>query len=783
MAGNPFDQFDQGDDAVNPFDQFESSDDNRHMPPAKDKIDPLSAMRHTIPQPESQPFAKAEKTGLPMVWSVRLGQGEYGPTVRAVRDDKAGGYVFQDERDPTKWNLVVRRADGSLTSKPIGLYSPTEGMGAGEKFAAAVGGAVTGTGMRLEQLADPLATRFADTRVGQAVDRMGQRMGMPSAKDASATIQANIDDTRKLNAPLMDTAAGFAGDVVGNMLVAGAAGKALNAIPGAASAGKALSTANPAAYAAAQGAGIGLLQPVGSDESTAGNVTAGAFGGLAGYGLSKALTGAIDLAKSAIKSGATKEQAATIVNNALAKNGINRQDIPKNVADAFDAEVRKAINIGGVVDEAALSRKAAYSALGAQPTLGKITRDPQQWAAEHTLAGLEGAGKPLAGIDAANRQLFIDKLNNAGARNSNLTFEKGGDYAAGQAVHAPLSGMVDAARSRISQLYQAAEDMNGRPIDMDHTFFTQRAGDLVDKTGRNVYVPKEIKRILNDIAQGKTPLTIGTAEQLKSILADESRSATNGNVRMAVGAVRQALEETPMLGSKAPGNALAVPGSTGATPYGQDVVEAFRAARKANRELMALRESNPAIRDVMDGIEPDAFFRKHVVGAKVDSLKQVAGFLKQDPQAFAQVRNDILGYLKTKALSGATDETGRFSQSAFNKAMNAFGREKLAAFFSPKEVNELRLLGRVSALEMAAPAASRVNNSNTAAQMANLASKAAKSNTASELMRRAASGVKNSRDVSAAVRANVPVTVTKGALFGQEVLPAAGASALLEFMK
>jgi len=423
--------------------------------------------------------------------------------------------------------------------------------------------------------------------------------------------------------------------------------------------------------------------------------------------------------------------------------------------------VKLALDINGVLASAALRRKLDFSSVGAQPTLGQITRDPQQFAAEHTLAGIEGAGKTLTEMEKNNHAALIERLNTAGAAKSGLSFDKGGDYAAGQAIHTPLSNMVDGAKSHISQLYKAAEDLNGRPIQMDHVAFTQRAGDLVDKTGKNYFLPQEFKNILNDVASGKYPLTVGTAEQIKTALADASRSAPNGNARAALSAVRQALEETPIVGEAVGGQ----------SSLGQDTINAFRAARAANAQFRQTVESSPAIKAIVDGVQPDRFFQKHVVGATVDDLKKTADFLRQNPESFAQVRADIVGYLKNKALNGASDEVGKFSQSGFNKALNAFGRDKLGAFFTDAEVKQMQTVGRVASYMQVAPAGARVNSSNTAAHVANLAGHAMNGNSLLALAKKGVNALQAYGQVRKAATAEVPVAVA----------PSAAQNALLQY--
>jgi len=126
-------------------------------------------------------------------------------------------------------------------------YSPTSGMSGFNRFLSGVG------------------KGFVD--IGRGV---GQLTGLVD--------QESIDESRRLDAPLMGTGAGLAGNIVGN--VAAAAPVAF--IPG----------ANTAAGATLIGGALGLAQPVATGESRGINTALGAAGGLAGQRLGRALTGA-----------------------------------------------------------------------------------------------------------------------------------------------------------------------------------------------------------------------------------------------------------------------------------------------------------------------------------------------------------------------------------------------------------------------------------------------------------------------------------------------------------
>ena len=121
----------------------------------------------------------------------------------------------------------------------------------------------------------------------------------------------------------------------------------------------------------------------------------------------------------------------------------------------------------------------------------------------------------------------------------------------------------------------------------------------------------------------------------------------------------------------------------------------------------------------------DKFFDKHVLNAPVRDLKATLAALSDDPTAIAQMRAELVDHLKSKALSGASDEVGKFSQTGYNKALSLIPEQKLSLLFNKDEIAQLRTVGRVASYNQVQPAGATVNNSNTAAQMFNLLMKMA----------------------------------------------------------
>lgn len=154
---------------------------------------------------------------------------------------------------------------------PDTMVDPTAGMSGTDKFRAGMGKAFADTATGLKLAGTDAARYFMEGGLG--VEAPGLRQSV--ANQVSA-----IDETRRLDTPLMDTGAGIAGNVGGYI--------AQLPIGGLLAKGGAL----PATLAgnAVQGGVMAGIQPVASDETRLGNAAKGAAFSAAGAALAKPIT-------------------------------------------------------------------------------------------------------------------------------------------------------------------------------------------------------------------------------------------------------------------------------------------------------------------------------------------------------------------------------------------------------------------------------------------------------------------------------------------------------------
>lgn len=306
-------------------------------------------------------------------------------------------------------------------ASPAPSLNPTDGVSDWENFAAGAGKAVVDTGRGL-----------------------GQMVGLVSQED--------IDEAKRLDAPLMDTKAGMGGNITGQvaqtvgptaLLAKGAA--ALRAAPAALKAAPALVPAltTPIAQGAATGAAFSAAQPVASGESRGVNAVEGGAGGALGTaigrGIARAGTAAKEYAEPVVKRLAEVAEnagiplrASQISDSTLGRWAAGLTDLlPFGGSDKLSEAQRKGLNralarsIGadtedalGALREARPRLNAGFNALNSK---NSVQLEP--WhvdALEDTIKGLRERG-----LDQANRTTWAGRLDAMKRNVVNSTDENG----------------------------------------------------------------------------------------------------------------------------------------------------------------------------------------------------------------------------------------------------------------------------------------------------------------------------------------------------------------------
>lgn len=550
--------------------------------------------------------------------------------------------------------------------------------------------ALEGVGNTLDMLASPIRAGLnmipgVDIKPGGG-ESLANAIGLPKPRNATERV---VGEASRLMA--------------GSAVPLGMASTVERATTGVPQAVAKTLAANPAqqivSAGSAGGAGATVRENGGND---AAQFAAALAAGIATpYAMSRAQQ-AGTAAKDALTRTLAPRQSMEAVDRAIENSGITLGDLAPNVRNSIRNDVREALRTNGSLSPDAVRRLADYRATGATPTASRLTLDPADVSRERNLAKLginsnDKVAQQLGQVDNANNRRLIENLNDLGAASADDA------YAGGQRIMSSLAKRDEAARSAIGARYDAARASSGRAAALDPSAFTRQANDLLDDALLGGKLPGDVRNMLNRTAQGEIPLTVDVAEQMKTRIGDLQRASSDMAERKALGLVRQALDETPLLQGQ---------------EIGEESINAFNRARRMNRAYMGMVDKTPALQAVREGIEPDKFVQQFVIGngqkSNVADLAALQRVVRNDPEAMAAIKTQITSHLKNQALGGAADEVGNFSQSRYNKALSSIGDRKLSMFFTPEDIAQLKAVGRVASYEQFQPRGSAVNNSNTA---------------------------------------------------------------------
>jgi len=507
----------------------------------------------------------------------------------------------------------------------------------------------------------------------------------------------------------------LADDVVGNATgYFGDLSQAIKQSP--AQIGNFLSQAPVSQLVSAAGAGLagGASREAGG--STGGQVIASALGGLAGagaVGLGNAIKTQATGWKNALM---TPQQMDVKINEVLQKTGVDYSQVPERIRQSLRDELASSLRMGKDLDAQAVARLLDFKAAGLTPTRGMITLDPVQITREQNLAKMgansaDGQLQGLARIQNQNNAKLISNLNDLGA-------SRGDTLRAGEAVTGSVLGTQAGLRGAEQSAWDAAKNSPGyrAPISSGAISDINKA---LGEQGMMPFMNPAISRYMEAFQTGQ-PFTPQDYRNLQSMLAREA--AKGGNEGAAASIAQKALLKADLspAGFVTNGTSVVTPGVAAGMRQvdgaAADAINAVNQARGATRAAYAFEDSNPLIRSVLSGgatSDPQRIAQRFVLGGTANEAADLVA--QVGVKNLAPIKEAIVADLKSKALSGAADEVGKFSQSAFNRALNRIGDRKLSLLFTPEELQALRTNARVASFMQAQPAGSAVNNSNTGA--------------------------------------------------------------------
>ena len=355
--------------------------------------------------------------------------------------------------------------------------------------------------------------------------------------------------------------------------------------------------------------------------------------------------------------------------------------------------VEKLVKKGIEIDQEVLARHVEADSLMVpiKYTEGQVTRNPQLFSNEKNMRGKNVEYQERF---AEQNQQLIDNVNALREKVAPDVYTSGNTAHAETLMNAYLN--LDEGLKRVIRAdYKALEDANGGIFPLDAKTFVLNAEANLNKANRNRFLPSEIRGILDDYKNGEQ-MTFNNFEELRTILSAESRKverAGDGNKKMAISAVRNALEDLPM-------------------PKGMEHLKPLAdKARNSSKARFDLLKADPAYNAVVRGTAlPDRFIQKYVINGDSTKLHELMYNLRDDPVAQQTVAASMVDHLKASAR--ITDDSGVFAQASYNKAAGNLS-PKFNIVFKPDEIRQIQKTGNVARNIKEAPDGHTVNSSNT----------------------------------------------------------------------
>lgn len=343
--------------------------------------------------------------------------------------------------------------------------SPTDGMSGVDKFRAGLGRSIMETGRGLRQ-----AVPAAVMGIGSAIagDPASRALLAKRTEGFRASEQARVDSNRQLDAPLMDTGAGMAGNVVGTIGQIVGPGVALKGTV----AGAALLPRTVAGNAL-QGGAIGAAQPTATGDSRLANIALGT--GLGAVG------GALPIVGSRL--------AALARGTPYTASGASRR-----AGEILRQEA---------TDPAALLRPQPSAVPGVNRTLGEESLDPGVMALENTLrAGQRGIFDPL---DTANNAARVQGLQRiAGTEGDMAAAEAARGTTARAARQEAMQAGPVALGNTMETVESAIQGQQGRPAVQGALRQVQTLLQNADGTPESrIAVLDNVRMTIGDMLSGK----------------------------------------------------------------------------------------------------------------------------------------------------------------------------------------------------------------------------------------------------------------------------------------
>jgi hypothetical protein len=387
------------------------------------------------------------------------------------------------------------------------------------------------------------------------------------------------------------------------------------------------------------------------------------------------------------------EKTDQLINAALHDAGQTIDDIPEDVLSHLKERVSSAFKTGKNLDPAQILRELDFKALGLTGTRGQITRDPTHFAQERNLRGISGVGEPLAArFEQQNKALQGGISRLRGVPSDVKT--------AGERIANALAGFDKEKQEAASAAYKAAENETGIKAEVPLIGLAQDIPKILENYGSAL--PDAVITAFKKFGIfGGQKTHVLTMQEAENILKQTNKLQSSDPAR------NNALKEVNQAVKRAIGEA-------------SDTGGPFAKPRALSAERFKLQSDIPALEAAADkSVAPDDFVRKYVFNAPSDEVTRMAALLKvKNPAAYNEARTQIGDEISRAAFGENVAADALINPTRLATKIRQIGPQRLKAFFTDDEINELNRITRVGAYINSTPGAAPVNYSNTAAQVA-----------------------------------------------------------------
>jgi len=312
---------------------------------------------------------------------------------------------------------------------------------------------------------------------------------------------------------------------------------------------------------------------------------------------------------------------------------------------------------------------------------------------------------------------------------------------AGQTLVDTLKNVDTKLNAQVSAAYNAARKTTGTELEIPLQGLSQDVSNVINKYGKQ-NVPAALRSNLADygLFGGKQTklFTMNDAEQVIqqiNALSDPLKKAEYS----ALGQLRNSVK-----------NAI-LSADTGGGPFAE--------ARNLAAQRFKLHDLVPALEAASNGtVNADTFVAKYITNASTKDVNSLAQLLSStSSEAFTEAKNQLGAQIQKAAFGTNLAGDKALAPDRLGNFLQRIGTEKLKAFYTPNEIDQLYRLARVGAYVNQIPNASPVNTSNTGALAANLmGAHVPLIGKAAGMVKAIASPIGNSIAVNRALSANVP---------------------------